>query len=149
MIGQTIASHSMYGVVSGIWLCNDWRIITAPCVVLCLYEGTFGQLWSSKTRDSENLSSVAFQSQKLDARLRTTAAGLLRAVEHVRRMLACIAVVKIWTRQFGKEISGWVGAVGTTGSDVRPDALLKRRAHLNCIFRWSRQQVNVGRNSTG
>jgi len=58
------------------------------------FEETFGQLWSSKTRDSENLSSVAFQSQKLDARLRTTAAGLLRAVEHVRRMLACIAVVK-------------------------------------------------------
>ena len=34
------------------------------------------------------------------------------------------------------------GAVGTTGSDVRPDALLKlkRWAHLNCIFRRSRQQ---------
>jgi hypothetical protein len=71
--------------------------------VLCLYEETFGQLWSSKTRDSENLSSVAFQSQKLDARLRTTAAGLLRAVEHVRRMLARIAVVKIWTANSAKK----------------------------------------------
>ena len=47
---QTIASHSVYGAVSGISLRNDSRIGAGPEIAPEVCEEKFGQLWSNKTR---------------------------------------------------------------------------------------------------